>query len=138
MFPLIYRRVARYLDTDDDSSVRKRESAARLKPWGLHSFTPIIPSEFSHSLPAEAPARAEDSAAGGSAQAGPFFEQPCLTAWLHPGCQDTRIIRYAKAEHGADRPWVDFLPAERPARVRPFLNEIRIPQTRHCLFPNIL
>jgi hypothetical protein len=116
MFPLIYRRVTRYLDTDDDSSIRKRESAARLKPWGLHSLTAIIPSEFSHSLPAEA-----------SAQAGPFFEQPCLTGWLHPGCQNTRIIRYANAEHGTDRPWVDFLPAERPARVRPFLNEIRTP-----------
>jgi hypothetical protein len=109
--------VTRYLDTDDDSSIRKRESAARLKPLGLHSLTAIIPSEFSHS---------------------PFFEQPCLTAWLHPGCQNTRIIRYAKAEHGADWPWVDFLTAERPASVRPFLNEIGAPQTRHCLFPNIL
>jgi len=105
------------LDTDDDSSIRKRESAARLKPWGLHSLTAIIPSEFSHS---------------------PFFERPCFTAWLRPGCPNTRIIRYAEAEHGTDRPWVDFLPAERPARVRPFLNEIRIPQTRHCLFPNII
>jgi hypothetical protein len=118
---------SRYLDTDDDSSVRKRESAAREKPWGLHSLTAIFPSEFSHSLPAEA-----------SAQAGPFFEQPYLTAWLHPCCQNTRLIRYGKAEHGADRPWVDFLPAERPTRVRSFLNEIGTQQTRHCLFPNIL
>lgn len=118
MFPLIYRRVIRYLDTDDDSSIRKRESAARLKPWGLHSFTAIIPSEFSHS---------------------PFFEQPCLTAWLRLGCQNTRILRYRKSEHGgADRPWVDFLSLERLTGVRPFLKEIGAPQTRHCLFPNIL
>jgi hypothetical protein len=127
MFPLIYRMVTRYLDTDDDFSVRERESAAREKPWELHSLTAIFPSEFSHSLPAEA-----------SAQAGPFFEKPCLTAWLHPGCQNICIIRYAKAEHGSDRPWVDFLPLERPTRVRPFLNEIGTHQTRHCLFPNIL
>jgi hypothetical protein len=127
MFPLVYRMVTRYLDTDDDSSIRKRQPAARLKPWGLHSLTAILPVEFSHSLPAEA-----------SAQAGPFLEKPCLTAWLHPGCKNTRLIGYGKAEHGADRPWVDFLTAERPTRVRPFLNEIGTHQTPHCLFPNIL
>jgi hypothetical protein len=117
LFPLIYRRFTRYLDTDDDSSIRKRESAARLKPHGFHSLTAIFPSEFSHS---------------------PFFEQSCLTAWSCPGSQITRHIKYGKAEHGADRPWVDFLPVERPARVRPFLNEMGTHQTRHCLFPNIL
>lgn len=36
LFPLIYRRVTRYLDTDDDSSIRKLASDARLKPWGLN------------------------------------------------------------------------------------------------------
>jgi hypothetical protein len=105
------------LDTDDDSSIRKRESAAREKPWGLYSLTAIIPSEFSHS---------------------PFFEQSCLTAWLRLGSQNTRLIKYGKAEHGADWPCVDFLPIERPTRVRSFLNEIGTHQTRHCLFPNIL
>jgi hypothetical protein len=105
------------LDTDDDSSIRKRKSAAQEKPWGLHSLNVIIFSEFFHS---------------------PFFEQPCLKAWLHLGCQNIRLIRYDKAEHGADWPWVDFLPIERPKRVRSFPNEIGIHQTRHCLFPNIL
>jgi hypothetical protein len=105
------------LDTDDDSSIRMRESAAREKQWGLHSLTTIFSSEFSHF---------------------PFFEQPCLTAWLRPGCQNTRLIRYGKAEHGEDRPGVDFQPMERPTRVRPFLNENGTYQTRHCLFPSIL
>lgn len=130
LFPLICRRVTRYLHIDDVFSIRKHESAARGNPWGLHSFAAIFPPEFSDSLPAEA-----------SAQAGPFFEPPCLIppwAGLLPGCRNTRLIRYGKAEHGADRPWVDFLPAERPTHVRPFLNEIVAPQTRHCLFPSIL
>jgi hypothetical protein len=77
----------------------------------------MIPSEFSRS---------------------PFFEQPCLTAWLRPGCQNTRLIKYGKAEHVADWPWFDFLPIERPTRVRPYLNEIGTHQNRLCLFPNIL
>jgi len=102
-FPLIYRRVTRYLDTDDESSFRKRESPARLKQRGLHSLIAIIASESSLS---------------------PFSEQPCLPAWLHPCCQNTHSIRYAEAEHGSGRPWVDFLPAEQPALVRSFLNEI--------------
>jgi hypothetical protein len=106
----------RYLDPDDNSSIRKRESAARLKPWVLHSLTAIIPSESSHS---------------------PFLEQSCLTAWLRPGCQNTRLIKYGKAEQGADWPWVVFLPIERPSHVRSFLNEIEA-QTRHCLFPKTL
>jgi hypothetical protein len=92
-----------YLDTDEGSSVRKRESAAHEKPWGLYSLTAIILSEFSH---------------------GTFFEQPCLTAWVRLACQNTRLLRYEKVEHGADWPWVDFLPIERPTRVRLFLNEI--------------
>jgi len=92
-FLLIYRRITRYLDTDDDSSIPKRESATRLKPWELQPLSAIIPSDFSYS---------------------PFFEQPCLTAWLRPGCQNTCIIRYAEAAHGADWPWIDFLPVERP------------------------
>jgi hypothetical protein len=104
------------LDTDDDSSIRKRESAVQEKPWGMHSLTAIFPSEFSHYT---------------------FFEHPCLTTWLRLGCQNTRLIRYDKAEHGADWPWVDFLPIERTRRVRLFLNEIKTHQTRHCLFPNI-
>ncbi|MFH1136161.1 MAG: hypothetical protein V1816_08750 [Pseudomonadota bacterium] len=104
------------MDTDDDSSIRKRESAARLKPRGLHSLSAIFSTEFSHH---------------------PFFERPCLTAWLHPGSQKTRLIKYGKAEHGADWPWVDFQPMELPTRARPFLNEIGTRQARHCLFPNI-
>jgi hypothetical protein len=65
---LIYRMATFYMETDDGSSIRKQESAARLKPWGLQAFSAIIPSEFSHP---------------------PFFEQPGLTAWLHPGRQNT-------------------------------------------------
>jgi hypothetical protein len=116
------------LDTDDDSSIRKRESAARLKPWGLHPLSANIPSEFSHSLPAEA-----------SAQAGPFFEQPCLTAWVRPGFQNPRTGRYAEDGHyGADRSWVDSLTVEQSTCVPSLPNEIGTTQTRHCLLPNIL
>jgi hypothetical protein len=114
VFPIIYRMFTRYLDTDDDSSIRKRESSARLKPWGLHPLSAIISSEFSHS---------------------PFFEQSCLTTWLRLGSQNTRLIKYGKAEHGANWPWVDFLPIERPTRVRPFLNEIGTARTRALPLP---
>jgi hypothetical protein len=85
------------LDTDDDSSIPKRESATVLKPWESQSLSAIISFEFSHF---------------------PFFERLCLTAWLRPGCHNTRIIKYAEAEHGgADRPWVDLLSVDRSTRV---------------------
>jgi hypothetical protein len=44
---LIYQIFTHYLNTDNDSSIRKRESATGEKPWGLYSLIVLFPSEFS-------------------------------------------------------------------------------------------
>jgi len=105
------------LDTGDDFSNQKRESAVRDEPWGLHPLAEIILSEFSLS---------------------PFFEQPYLTARSILGWRNVNLIRYNKVEHGAGWSWVDYLFIERPTRGRAFVNETKTHNAQHCFFQIII